>query len=82
MEIKRLKKNQKLVVYAGSFSVYTTAGIVREGIGCLADFNAAAQKALDALEFMRSGSGAAEQAVSGISGIWEGINIQVDIVAE
>ena len=75
--MKRLKKSQQLLVRTGNVSVYSTAGAIRSGIGQEYRFNAAVQKALDSLEFMMYNE---KHRVSGLSGTWEGMNIQVDIV--
>lgn len=90
MQIKRFKQSQKFRVIVDNASFYATAKQIRNGVGGLALCNAATQKALDALEFTRSGKGAAESAVSwlcitesaacGIAGIWEGLTVQLDVV--
>ena len=78
-EIKRFPITQKLRVICGPVHLYTTAGKVRNGLGDGMQFNAATQKAVDALEFTRSGRGIAEQCANGIGGTWEGLQIQVDM---
>ena len=79
MKIKRFRQTQKFRVIIDSASFYATARQIRNGIGALGPCNAATQKALDALEYIRSGDGAAEFAARGIAGIWEGLNVQLDI---
>jgi len=37
------------------------------------------KQVLDALEFTRSGTGAADRAACGIAGTWEGLNVQLDL---
>ena len=77
--MKRLKQSQKLRVILNGVAVYTTAKQVR---GCLFGFtshNAAAQKALDALEFSRSCGGVLANTV-GQAGTWEGLQVQIDMV--
>jgi hypothetical protein len=41
--------------------------------------NAATQKALDALEFIRSGDGIADQCSTGLSGTWESLPVQLNM---
>ena len=69
--IKRVKKTQQVRVVSGVVSFYTTAGRIRKGVGDSYTFNAASQKALDSLEFT---------GVQGISGIWEGVPVQIDLI--
>ena len=83
MTIKRFKATQKFriivgdTVYAACF--YATARQIRSGVGDFVKCNAATQKALDALEFTRSGAGAAEAAACGIAGTWEGLPVQLNV---
>ena len=79
--IKRFKQTQKFRVIVGDVSFYTTARQIRDGVGALGPCNAALQKALDALEYTKSGTVAACKlhAACGIAGIWEGLNVQLDI---
>lgn len=80
MTIKRLKQSQKLRIIIGGIGIYTTARQIR---GCQFGFvsqNAAAQKALDALEYMRSGKGVADQCTTGLCGTWEGHQVQLDML--
>ena len=78
--IKRLKQSQKLRIIIDRIGIYTTAKQIRYGQFGFVSQNAAAQKALDSLEFMRSGSGAADQAAVGLVGTWEGHQVQLDIL--
>ena len=77
MMIKRFKQTQKFRVIVGDVSFYTTARQIRDGVGALGPCNAALQKALDALEYEYTKSGTV--AACGIAGIWEGLNVQLDI---
>ncbi len=77
MQVKRFKQTQKFRVIVGNACFYATARQIRNGVGDFGQCNAATQKALDALEYTRSGGGAAEAAASGIAGTWEGMNIQL-----
>lgn len=79
MNIKRFKQTQRFRVIIDKASFYATAKQIRNGIGALGPCNAATQKALDSLEFTRSGKGIAEQCAVGIAGTWEGLNVQLDI---
>lgn len=82
MDIKRFKQSQKFriivgdTVYAACF--YATAKQIRAGVGDFVKCNAATQKALDALEFQRSGTDALACS-SGLAGVWEGVPVQLDI---
>ena len=80
MTIKRFKQSQKFRVIVESACFYATAKEIRNGLGMFTKFNAATQKALDALEFTRSGKGVADQCAVGIAGTWEDIPVQLDIV--
>ena len=79
MSIKRFKQSQKFRVIVGPACFYATAKQIRYNVGDLGQCNAAVQKALDALEFTRSGKGVADQCAVGIGGIWEGLSVQLDI---
>lgn len=79
MKIKRFPQSKKFRVIVNEVSFYSTAKEIRYGVGDSMWVNAAVQKALDALEFTRSGSGLADQCASGIAGIWEGRNVQLDL---
>ncbi len=80
MNIKRFKQSQRFRVIIDSVSFYTNAERIRYGIGDFSKCNAAAQKALDALEFTRSGDGAADKCAVGIGGTWEGHQIQLSML--
>ena len=79
MNIKRFNQNQKFRVIVDSACFYATAKQIRSGIGDFAKCNAATQKALDALEFTRSGDGIAEQCATGLAGTWEGLQVQLNV---
>ena len=80
MNITRFSTDQKFRVIISDISFFTNASNIRRGIGDTAKPNAAVQKCLDALEFIRSGTGVAEQCARGLSGKWEGFNVQLDMV--
>ena len=75
----QLSDNTKFRVVVGPVSWYTTAKQIREGVGDLLHCNCALIEALIALELTHSGTGTAEQATTGISGNWRGLNVQLDI---
>lgn len=79
MSIKRFRQTQRFRVIVGAACFYATARDIRCGVGDFYQCNAAVQKALDALEFTRSGEGAAEQAACGIAGTWEDLGVQLDL---
>jgi len=78
-QVKRFPITQKLRLICGPVHLYTTVGKVRNGLGDGMQFNSATQKAVDALEYTRSGPGAAEACARGIGGTWEGLQIQLDM---
>ena len=79
MSVKRFKQSQKFRICIGSVSFYATAKQIRWGVGDFSTCNAATQKALDALEFTRSGAGVADQCAVGIAGTWEGLQVQLNL---
>jgi hypothetical protein len=76
--IKRFKQTQKFRVIVGDACFYATAKQIRYGVGDLMKCNAATQKALDALEGYRSGTGI-ESSSTGLAGTWEGLQVQLTI---
>ena len=79
MTVKRFKQTQRFRICLVHASFYATAKQIRNGVGDFSTCNAAIQKALDALEFTRSGSGAADQSAVGLVGTWEGLQVQLNI---
>lgn len=80
MLIKRFKQTQRFrVVIRELVSFYATAKEIRYGVGDFTKCNAATQKALDALEYTRSGAGLADQCACGIAGTWEGLEVQLTV---
>ena len=72
---------QKFTLVVGSVSLSTTAKQIKEGISPEYSINAATQKALLVLETMREN----EKLTGGIppvgiAGVWEGKNVQIDLV--
>jgi hypothetical protein len=63
----------RFLVFSGEVSFRTTASQIRNGIGGYGKFNAAIQKALNAMEY----DGMQGIAVSGIAGTWEGVPVQL-----
>lgn len=80
MKIKRLKQSQKMRIIISGVSVYTTAKAIRWGLFGITTQVAASQKALDALEFTRSGKGVADKCATGLAGTWSGLQVQLDIL--
>jgi hypothetical protein len=80
IKMKRLPQSQKIVIWSGHVSIRTTVKEIRSGIGCSTEFNAATQKALESLEFQRSGSGVADQCSIGLCGTWENIPVQITMI--
>jgi hypothetical protein len=76
---KRFPVSKRFRVIVGTACFYATAKQIRWGVGDFAACNAAVQKALDTLEFMRGGSGAADRAAVGIAGTWEGLSVQLNV---
>jgi hypothetical protein len=76
--IKRFKQTQKFRVIVGQACFYATAKQIRNGVGDLYTCNAAVQKALDALEGYRMGTGI-ESSCTGHAGTWEGIQVQLNM---
>ena len=79
MVIKRFKQTQKFRVIVGQACFYATATQIRNGVGDFTKCNAATQKALDALEYIRSGIGIADQCTSGLAGTWEELAVQLTV---
>jgi hypothetical protein len=79
MKIQRFKQTQRFRVIVGSACFYATVKQIRNGVGDFTQCNAATQKALDALEFQRSGSGIADQCSVGLAGTWEGLPVQLSM---
>lgn len=79
MVIKRFKQTQRFRVIVGQACFYATVKQIRNGVGDLAKCNAATQKALDALEFTRSGTSIDEQCATGLAGTWEGLQVQLTL---
>ncbi len=79
MKMYRFKQAQRFRVIVGAACFYATAKQIRNGVGDFGACNAATQKALDSLEFQRSGSGIADQCAVGLAGTWEGLNVQLNV---
>ena len=77
--IKRFKQTQKFRLVIGSVSFYATAKEIRNGVGDFSKCNAAVQKSLDALEYIRSGTGVADQTTVGLAGTWEDMSVQINV---
>jgi hypothetical protein len=78
MQIKRFKQTQRFRVIVGAACFYATAKQIRSGVGDFVKCNAATQKALESLEFTRSGKGI-DQCAVGLAGTWEDIAVQLNV---
>ena len=78
MQIKRFKQAQRFRVIVGAACFYATAKQIRNGVGDFVKCNAATQKALDALEFQRSGNDVLSCS-TGLAGTWEDIAVQLNV---
>jgi hypothetical protein len=78
MQIKRFKQAQRFRVIVGAACFYATAKQIRNGVGDFVKCNAATQKALDALEFQRSGADVLACS-TGLAGTWEDIAVQLNV---
>jgi hypothetical protein len=79
MKLYRFKQSVRFRIIVGDACFYATAKQIRNGIGDFTKCNAATQKALDALEFTRSGEGVADQCACGLAGTWEGLQVQLNV---
>lgn len=79
MKMYRFKTSVRFRVIVGDACFYATAKQIRNGVGDFTKCNAATQKALDALEYTRSGTGIADQCTVGLSGTWEGLQVQLNV---
>jgi hypothetical protein len=80
MTLKRFPKTQRVRVVHENQTFFTTASAIRNGVTSHYAFDAAMQKALEAIEHTRSYGGPAEKACVGLAGTWEGVSLQLDIV--
>lgn len=77
--MKRLKQSQKMRIIISGVAIYTTVKQLRWSLFGFSNQAAASQKALDALEFIRSGKGA-DSCATGLGGTWEGLQVQLDML--
>jgi hypothetical protein len=82
MKVQRFKQAQRFRVIVGPACFYATAKQIRNGVGDFVNCNAATQKALETLEFQRSGgyknAGVLEFS-TGLAGTWEGLQVQLNL---
>ena len=78
MKVQRFKQGQRFRVIVGSACFYATAKQIRNGVGDFSQCNAATQKALDTLEFQRSGDDILACS-TGLAGTWEGLAVQLTV---
>ena len=72
----KIKNATKIRLNTQNLSIYTTAKAMRSGIGAYSNVNMAVKAALEALEALRD----ADLKPLGLCGMWNGIQIQIDIV--
>jgi ribonuclease HI len=72
----KIKNATKIRLNLHAVSVYTTAKAMRSGIGAYTNVNMAVKAALEALEALRD----ADVKPLGLCGMWNGMQIQIDIV--
>ncbi len=78
MKVQRFKQGQRFRVIVGSACFYATAKQIRNGVGDFSQCNAATQKALDTMEFQRSGDDILACS-TGLAGTWEGLQVQINV---
>jgi hypothetical protein len=78
--MKRIKQSQKMRIIISGVAIYTTAKQLRCGLFGFVNQVNASQKALDALEHIRSGSGHFDKCCNGLAGTWEGLQVQLDVL--
>ena len=78
MKIKRYKSTQRFRVIVGDACFYSTARDIRNGVGDFMKCNAAVQKALDSLEYQRSGNDILACS-TGLAGTWENLQVQLNV---
>lgn len=78
MKVQRFKQAQRFRVIVGPACFYATAKQIRNGVGDFSQCNAATQKALDTLEFQRSGDDILACS-TGLAGTWEGLQVQINV---
>ena len=78
--MKQLKQGQKIRIIISGVGFYATVKDIRNSMFCFTTQNAAAQKAVCALEFIRNGKGAGDKACTGLGGTWEGLQVQLDLI--
>ena len=77
MIIKRFKPSVQIFLDMNGVSFATTAGKIREGVGTRYNVNAAAQKALDCLEFIRCCDEKEGKTSTRMVGCWESIDVEL-----
>jgi hypothetical protein len=78
--IKRLAPDQKIRLIVGTMpAIQTSVYDIRSGLFEDYKYNTAAQKAVDTLEFTRSGMCTGDQFTTGVAGVWEGLHVLVDM---
>jgi len=78
-KVKKFTKGTRFRVISGRTCFYTTAGMIRAGVGDFMDFNKALQESLKSLEDARKYGGPIMGACVGHSGFWNGFDIQLNM---
>jgi hypothetical protein len=82
MDITRFNGAKRFRVIVGPACFYATANQIRDGVGDFVNCNTAIRKALETLEFQRSGgyknAGVLEFS-TGLAGTWEGLPVQLNV---
>lgn len=78
--MKQFKQSQKIRVIVSGVGFYTTVKEVRNSMFCFTAQNAAVQKAVCALEGIRNNQSIEDKRTVGISGMWEGLQVQLTLV--
>lgn len=78
--MKQFKQSQKIRIIISGVGFYTTVKEIRNSMFCFTNQNAAAQKAVCALEFIRNSKSKEDKMTVGIGGTWENLQIQLDLI--
>lgn len=79
MKIAKFKDTQKINMIIESTKFEYTVEQIRNGISNSPKVDMAAMQALNSLEAIRGGSGIADLCATGVTGNWQGFNIQLNM---
>ena len=77
LKMKRVPQSTKVRVIVNGVHFYSTAKQIRNGVGDHYPTNAAVQKCLESIEYYNSTNSIS---CRGLVGVWEGLNVQLDLV--